>query len=182
MQDDITDGVKWLIDNGKVDGDRVCLFGASYGGYATLWGLEREPRMFRCGVAFVAVSDLALLFDVNWSDTNRNDRYGSSTNFYKRTIGDPDRDREKLREVSPLYHVDRIQAPLLLAYGAADVRVPLIHGNRMRSALDKAGKSYEWVVYDDEGHGFNKDENKFDFYRRVDAFLAKNLVPRAAKP
>lgn len=182
MQDDITDGVKWLIDNGKVDGDRVCLFGASYGGYATLWGLEREPRMFRCGVAFVAVSDLDLLFDVNWSDTNRNDRYGSSTNFYKRTIGDPDRDREKLREVSPLYHVDRIQAPLLLAYGAADVRVPLIHGNRMRSALDKAGKSYEWVVYDDEGHGFNKDENKFDFYRRVDAFLAKNLVPRAAKP
>ena len=180
MQDDITDGVKWLVDNGKVAGDRVCLFGASYGGYATLWGLEKEPQMFRCGVAFVAVSDLDLLFDVNWSDTNRDDRYGASTNFYRRTIGDPDRDRAKLREVSPLYHAERIQAPLLLAYGAADVRVPLIHGNRMRSALDKYNKPYEWVVYDDEGHGFNLDANKFDFYRRVDAFLAKNLAPRTA--
>ena len=181
MQDDITDGVKWLVDNGKVDPDRVCLFGASYGGYATLWGLVKEPQMFRCGVAFVAVSDLDLLFDVNWSDTNRDDRYGASTNFYRRTIGDPDRDRAKLREVSPLYHAERIRAPLLLAYGAADVRVPLIHGNRMRSALDKYNKPYEWVVYDDEGHGFNLDANKFDFYRRVDAFLAKNLAPRAAK-
>ena len=180
MQDDLTDGAKWLVDTDKVDGDRICLMGGSYGGYATLWGLEKEPQLFRCGVAFVAVSDFDLLFDVNWSDTNRADRYGAVTNFDKRSIGDPDKDREKLRETSPLYHADRIQAPLLLAYGAADVRVPLIHGNRMRSALDKYNKSYEWVVYSDEGHGFNKDENKFDFYRRVDAFLAKNLTARPA--
>ncbi len=180
MQDDITDGVKWLVDSGKVDPDRVCLLGGSYGGYATLWGLEKEPQMFRCGVAYVAVSDIELLFDVNWSDTNRYDLGNYSTNFYIRSVGDPDKDRAKLREVSPLYHADRIQAPLLLAYGAADVRVPLIHGNRMRSALDKYGKTYEWVVYNDEGHGFTKDENRFDFYRRIDAFLAKNLAPRDA--
>ena len=181
MQDDITDGVKWLVQSGQVDADRVCLFGGSYGGYATLWGLEKEPGMFRCGVAYVAVADLELLFDVSWSDTNRSDLHGDSTNFYIRSIGDPDKDRAKLREVSPLYHADRIQAPLLLAYGAADPRVPLIHGRQMRNALDKYNKPYEWVVYDDEGHGFTKDEHKFDFYRRVDAFLAKNLAPRTVQ-
>ena len=180
MQDDVTDGVKWLIDTGKVDADRVCLFGGSYGGYATLWGLAKEPQMFRCGVAFVAVSDLEMMFDVGWSDFMRGERGNESTNTLTRWIGDPDRDREKMRAVSPVYHADRIQAPLLLAYGAADNRVPLIHGNRMRAALDKYNKPYEWVVYADEGHGFNKDENRYDFYRRVDAFLAKNLAPRSA--
>lgn len=182
MQDDVTDGVKWLIDSGKVDADRVCLFGGSYGGYATLWGLEKEPQMFRCGVALVAVSDLEMMFDVSWSDFIRAERGGDTTNVLARWIGDPDRDREKMRAVSPLYHADRIQAPLLLAYGAADERVPLIHGTRMRAALDKYNKPYEWVVYDDEGHGFNKDENRYDFYRRVDAFLSKNLAPRHPAP
>ena len=179
MQDDVTDGVKWLVETGKVDPDRVCLFGGSYGGYATLWGLEKEPGMFRCGVAFVALADLELKFDVGWSDYMKAEWGNNATNMMMRTVGDPDRDREKMRAVSPLYHADRIQAPLLLAYGASDQRVPLIHGNRMRSALDKNNKPYEWVVYADEGHGFNKDENRFDFYRRVDAFLAKNLAPRA---
>ena len=178
MQDDVTDGVKWLIDSGRVDADRVCLFGASYGGYATLWGLAKEPKMFRCGVAYVAVSDLEMMFDVTWSDFMLAERGGDTTRTFTRWIGDPSTDRDKMRAVSPLYHADRIQAPLLLAYGAADTRVPLIHGDRMRAALDKYGKPYEWVVYDDEWHGFNKDANRYDFYRRVDAFLAKNLAPR----
>lgn len=178
MQDDVTDGVKWLIETGKVDADRVCLFGASYGGYATLWGLEKEPQMFRCGVAQVAVSDLELMFDVSWSDFMQAERGGDITNSLIRRIGDPSTDREKMRAVSPVYHTERIQAPVMLAYGASDRRVPLVHGKAMRSALEKYGKSYEWLVYDDEGHGFYKDENNFDFYRRVDAFLAKNLAPR----
>ena len=180
MQDDVTDGVDWLVKTGVADKDRVCLYGGSYGGYATLWGLEKEPQMFRCGVAIVAVSDLNLMFDVHWSDFMRAERGGDATKTFTRWIGDPDKDRDKIRAVSPVYHAERIQAPLLLAYGAADERVPLIHGRQMRSALDKYGKPYEWVVYDDEAHGFNKDKNKFDFYRRVDAFLAKNLAPRAS--
>ncbi len=180
MQDDVTDGVKWLIANGTVDPDRVCLFGASYGGYATLWGLEKEPDMFRCGVAFVAVADLELMFTVNWSDFMRGDDDGGATAWLIEHIGDPQKDRERLRAVSPLYHADRIKANLLLAYGASDVRVPITHGNQMRDALDRYKKSYEWVVYPNEGHGFTKAENRYDFYRRVDAFLAKNLAPRAA--
>lgn len=86
-------------------------------------------------------------------------------------------DREALRDVSLLDHADRIEAPLPLADGAADVRMPLTHGNRLRSALDRFRKPCERVVHDDDGHGFTKDENRFDFHRRVDAFLAKNLAP-----
>ncbi len=179
MQDDVTDGVRWLVDSGQVDPDRVCLFGASYGGYATLWGLEKEPAMFRCGVAFLAVSDLELLIDVNWSDSNRYDTAGASAAFYKRVIGDPATDRDKMRAVSPRLHADRIQAPLLMAYGGADERVPIVHGNEMRSAMDRAHKPYEWVVYADQQHKLFSPENRADFYQRVDAFLAKNLAPRA---
>ena len=80
-----------------------------------------------------------------------------------------------IQVVSPLYHADKLNAPVLLAYGASDQRVPLKHGNAFRAALDKNGKTYEWVVYSEEGHGFNKDENRFDFYRRVDSFMKKYL-------
>ena len=71
--------------------------------------------------------------------------------------------------------VDKLKAPVLLAYGASDQRVPLKHGNEFRAALDKSGKTYEWVVYPEEGHGINKDENRFDFYRRVDGFMKRYL-------
>lgn len=174
MQDDITDGVKWLTKEGIVDKDRVCLYGGSYGGYATLWGLIKDPDLYKCGVAFVAVTDIGLMYDIAWSDFAQSSykwlEYGA-----KIAIGDPDKDREMLKAVSPLYNTDRLKAPVLLAYGAADVQVPLKHGKKFREALDKYGKKYEWVVYDDEGHGFNKDQNRFDFYKRVDAFLKKHL-------
>ena len=174
MQDDITDGVEWLIKQGTVDKERVCLLGGSYGGYATLWGLAKTPDLYRCGVAFVAVSDIGLLFDITYSDTARSSyrwlEYGA-----KVRIGDPDKDKENFRAVSPLYNAERYRAPLFLAYGGVDQRVPLKHGTDLRDRLDKLGKKYQWVVYNDEGHGFNKDENRFDFYRRVEAFLQRHL-------
>jgi dipeptidyl aminopeptidase/acylaminoacyl peptidase len=172
MQDDITDGVEWLIKEGVVDKDRICLYGGSYGGYATLWGLIKTQDLYKCGVAYVAVTDVNLLFDVNWADLTRSPflDYGA-----KEVIGDPDKDAEKFRSVSPLANADKLKAPVLLAYGGSDNRVPIKHGNEFRAALDKYGKTYEWVVYRDEGHGFNRDENRFDFYRRVDAFLKKYL-------
>ena len=174
MQDDITDGVEWLIKQGIVDKDRICLYGGSYGGYATLWGLIKTPELYRCGVAVAAVTDINLMFDITWSDMARASQgwleYGA-----RDQIGDPDKDAQKFRSVSPLYNAERLKAPVLLAYGAADVRVPLKHGLEFRSALADNHKTYEWVVYDNEGHGFNKDENRFDFYRRVDAFLKQCL-------
>jgi dipeptidyl aminopeptidase/acylaminoacyl peptidase len=97
-------------------------------------------------------------------------------------VGDASKDAQRIKATSPVELAARIKAPVLMAYGAADRRVPLVHGTAFRSALDRAGKEYEWVVYSDEGHGFSKDENLFDFYGRVERFLAKHLAPRGGAP
>lgn len=174
MQDDLVDGMNWAVTQGIADKSKVCLYGASYGGYATLFGLARDPELFKCGVAFVAVSDINLLFDVQWSDTAQGDVLE-----YEMTerIGDPKNkeDRAYFDSVSAVKAAGRIRAPLMLAYGADDVRVPLIHGEKMKAALDQGKKKYEWVVYDGEGHGWNKTENRYDWYKRVDKFLAESL-------
>jgi len=178
MQDDVTDGVEWLISQGVADKNRVCLIGASYGGYATLWGLMKTPDLYRCGVAYVAVTDIGAMFSFNrwdWAASLWRDRDEARTR-----IGDPSRDAEKFRSVSPVEQAQRLKAPVLLAYGAIDQRVPLKQGNALRSALDRYGKTYEWVVYDDEGHGFNDDKNRVDFWRRVDVFLHSYLTDPAA--
>ena len=174
MQDDITDGVLWAIKEGHADPRRVCLMGGSYGGYATLYGLIKEQGMFRCGIAAVAVTDLELLLTVSWSDTYRSD---AVQDIFKERIGDLEKDKAYFRKVSPLYQADKISAPVLLAFGSDDLRVPLIHGEKFRAALDDHKKPYEWVVYTAEGHGFNKRENRIDYYQRIEAFLQKHLMP-----
>ena len=173
MQDDITDGVQWLIDQGIVDKTRVCLIGASYGGYATLWGLMKTPELYRCGVAAFALTDISYYFSFNrwdwgravWSD------YGART-----MIGDPDRDSDKFRSVSPVAQAARLKAPVLLVFGGFDQRVPIKNGTALRAELDRLGKKYEWVVYPEEGHGFGDDKNRVDYWRRVDAFLQQHLT------
>lgn len=173
MQDDISDGALYLVKEGIVDKGRMCLFGGSYGGYATLQGLVKDPDLWRCGVAYVAVTDLELKQTVSWSDVARN------TDFYetdfKRWVGDKDRDREQFLKTSPAKNADKIKAPVQLAMGRDDQRVPLIHGTTMRDAMEKAGKPIEYVVYDGEAHGFNKEQNVVDFFTRVERFLALHL-------
>lgn len=173
MQDDITDGALHLVNEGLVDKNRMCLYGGSYGGYATLQGLVKDPDLWRCGVAYVAVTDLELMQTVQWSDTAR------LTDFYetdfKRRVGDKDADREQFLKTSPAKNADKIKADVLLVMGAQDIRVPIVHGTAMRDALQRAGKPVEYVVYNDEAHGFNKHENVVDFYTRVEKFLEKNL-------
>ena len=173
MQDDITDGALHLVKEGAVDKGRMCLFGGSYGGYATLQGLVKDPDLWRCGVAYVAVTDLELLQTVAWSDTARGSDF-LETDF-KRRVGDHERDREQFNKTSPAKNADKIKASVLLAMGSDDQRVPLIHGTTMRDAMEKAGKPIEYVVYSGEGHGFNKDENVNDFYTRIERFLATHL-------
>jgi len=90
---------------------------------------------------------------------------------------DPSRDAEKFRSVSPVAQAERLKAPVLLAFGGFDQRVPIKNGNALRAALDQHGKKYEWVVYPNEGHGFGDEKNRFDYYRKVDAFLRQNLAP-----
>ena len=173
MQDDVADAAKWAVAQGHADGQRICLAGASYGGYATLMGLANDPALFRCGVAWVGVTDVQLLFSAAWSDmTERAKEYGM-----KRMIGDPVADAERLQAVSPVHQAARIRQPLLLAYGRWDTRVPIEHGERLREALKPHNTQVDWVVYPEEGHGWQRVETRLDFWARVEAFLARQLAP-----
>jgi dipeptidyl aminopeptidase/acylaminoacyl peptidase len=172
MQDDLDDGMDWLVSQGIADPKRACIMGGSYGGYAVLMGLARDPDRWRCGVAYVAVTDINLMYDVTWSDN-------SDSIFMRYTakdmIGDPAADAAQLTATSPVAQAAKIRAPIFMAYGASDRRVPLVHGEKMKDALAAHNVPVEWVVYPEEGHGFLLEEHRFDFYRRVAAFLAKNL-------
>lgn len=172
MQDDLVDAVKWAAGRGWIDPQRVCIAGASYGGYATLMGLVRHPETFRCGAAWVAVTDPRLLFGLPWvNDISQEARRHSLPVL----IGDPKADADRLAAVAPLELADRIKAPVLLAYGREDTRVPVEHGERMRDALRKAGNEPQWVLYPDEWHGWFKAETRYDFARRLESFLASSL-------
>ena len=178
MQDDITDGALHLVKEGIVDRDRMCLHGGSYGGYATLQGLVKEPDLFKCGHAFVAVSDLGLLQNVAWSDTAQDTEYDYLSNEYTAFVGDSKRDAAQFELTSPARNADKIKGALMLTMGAEDVRVPLIHGEKMRDAMIKAGKPIEWKVYAGEAHGFNKEENVTDFYTRSLRFYDEWIGPK----
>ena len=172
MQDDITDGALHLVSEGIVDKNRMCLMGGSYGGYATLQGLVREPELFKCGINMVGVSDLILMHDVTWSDFAGSE--GAMAGLRTR-MGDPEKDREQLIKTSPARNAEKIKAPVMIVHGAEDRRVPIIHATTMREALQKAGNEPEWIVYDDEAHGLGLEANKYDLYARVEKFLAKHI-------
>ena len=171
MQDDVADGAHWAITQGIADPKRICIAGASYGGYATLMGLANDPALFRCGVEWAGVTDPLMMFSVSWSDiTEESKRYG-----YAKLIGDPVADAAMLKAVSPIENAARIKRPLLLAYGAWDVRVPIVHGEKFRDAVKPHNPNVEWVVYDKEGHGWSRPESRIDFWNRVDKFLTRHI-------
>ena len=173
MQDDVADAVLWAQAQGLAD-QRVCIAGASYGGYATLMGLVRHPDLYRCGMAWVAVTDPFLLLEGSW--WIRDDVSSAGRRYtLPQMVGDAQADAEMLTSVSPVAQADRIRAPLLLAFGEADLRVPLAHGKRLREAMQKAGREPVWVTYPDEAHGWRSPQNRADFARRIETFLAEHL-------
>lgn len=175
MQDDISDAIRFAVAEGIADPGRVCLYGGSYGGYAALWGAIRQASEIRCAVSAVGVTSIEYLFDDATTDVSQ---VAEKSSAMVEQIGDPKTERPRFKRVSPLDNADKVGVPVFLAYGASDVRVPLAHGTDFRRALDRSHKPYEWVVYDNEGHGFNRDENVFDYYKRVEAFLSKYLDSR----
>lgn len=174
MQDDVTDGVNWLISQGIADKDRIALVGASYGGYLTMMGLVKDPEVYRCGINWVGVTDPAFMF-VNWTDFAGTD---SSRLSLPALLGDPEKDAEQFRRTSPIQRVAEIQRPVLMGYGGSDRRVPIINGERMRDALLKNGKDVEYVAYPDEGHNWIRQESRVDFWSRAEKFLSKNMAPK----
>lgn len=172
MQDDLEDGVRWATAQGIADPSRVCFYGASYGGYAALFGAIKNAKLIKCAVGYVAATSIDYLFDNAQTDIAR---VAQTSTLMALQIGDPRTERERFKRVSPLDNADKVGVPLLLAYGGSDLRVPLVHGTAFRDALDRHHKTYEWVQYAEEGHGFNRDDNRFDYYHRVETFLAKYL-------
>lgn len=174
MQDDIADGAKWAIAEGIVDAKRICIAGASYGGYATLMGLVNDPGLFKCGVDWVGVTDINLLYTGNWS---ARDDLSEAYRAYGMPVlvGDPVKDAAQLLATSPLAQAARIKQPLLLAYGSADRRVPIYHGKKFYEAVKQTNADVEWVVYSEEGHGWRLPQNRIDFWGRVEKFLDRNI-------
>ena len=174
MQDDIADGARWAIAQGIAAPQRVCIAGASYGGYATLMGLINDAALYRCGVDWAGVTDLTLLHNSRWSDdsdlSTAYKQYG-----FPLMVGDPEKDAAQFRATSPIYQAARITQPLLLAYGGADRRVPLSHGTLFYDAVQRTNPHVEWVVYDEEGHGWALPKNRVDFWGRVEKFLERNI-------
>lgn len=172
MQDDISDGVKWLADQGIADPKRVAIYGGSYGGYATLAGLTLTPELYAAGVDYVGVSNMFTFMKTippYWKPM---------LDMFYEMVGNPKTDSLKLAEVSPVYHVDKIVAPLFVAQGANDPRVNKAESDQIVDALKKRGIAVEYMVKDNEGHGFHNEENRFDFYRSMLAFLDKHLKPQ----
>ncbi len=167
MQDDVTDATLWAIDQGIADKERVCLYGGSYGGYATLQGLVREPDLYKCGIGYVGVYDLKKMRTCG--DIASKGGYGRK--FLNRVIG---KDDAELKANSPAYNTDKIKAKVFLAHGEDDVRVPMCQLNSLVKSLKTSGVDYE-VMVRDEGHGYQDPQNKIDFYSRLISFLDENI-------
>ncbi len=174
MQDDLTDAVLWAIDQGYTKHGKVCIYGASYGGYATLMGLVKTPELFRCGINYVGVSDLKNLY-VDIKNKNAVSGQDQTLNWFHWAIGDPGKDEERFYETSPINHVQKIQAPLLIVHGVFDPIVPVEHARRLVGKLKSAGKEFEYQEKRYEAHGFRTPANQVDLYEMIDKFLAKNI-------
>jgi len=175
MQDDLTDATRWAIEQGIADPERICIYGGSYGGYATLMGVVKEPDLYQCGVGYVGVYDLAWFREGDGSDfSRRTDRDGRENfeRFMSSAVGESP---EAVKAGSPVEHVDRIEAALFIVHGAADVRVPVGHAHRLRDALDAAGMDYEWMIKEKEGHGFYDVANRVDLYESMLAFFREHI-------
>jgi dipeptidyl aminopeptidase/acylaminoacyl peptidase len=171
MQNDVADGTRWAIDQGVADAKRICIAGASYGGYATLMGLINNPELFRCGVDWVGVTDINLLYDLRFTSTSQEAKtYGLPV-----LIGDRSKDAAMLKANSPLENAAKIKQPLLLAYGAKDRTVPIEHGEKFYKAVKQANPRVEWIEYAEEGHGWRYDRTLLDFWSRAEKFFAENL-------
>jgi dipeptidyl aminopeptidase/acylaminoacyl peptidase len=169
MQDDITDGVHWLIKEGVADPRRICIYGASYGGYATLMALVKTPDLYACGVDYVGVSNLFTFLKAippYWKPLLA---------MFEDMIGDPVADKEQLTRTSPALNAERINTPLLIVQGARDPRVVKAESDQIVAALKARGIDVPYIVKDNEGHGFANEENQLEFYGAMEQFLAKHL-------
>lgn len=171
MQDDVTDGVNWLIAQGVADPKRVGIYGGSYGGYTTLAGVTFTPDLYAAAVDYVGVANLFTFMKTippYWRPL--------LPKFYE-MVGNPEKDKDRLAATSPVLHADKIKTPLFIAQGARDPRVNKAESDQMVEALKKRGVEVQYMVKDNEGHGFRNEENQFEFYEAMEKFFAAHMAP-----
>jgi dipeptidyl aminopeptidase/acylaminoacyl peptidase len=169
MQDDITDGVEWLVKQGIADPKRIAIYGASYGGYATLVGVTKTPDLYAAAVDYVGVSSLFTFMK------SIPPYWKPFLEMMKEMVGDEEADKAQFTATSPLLNVDKIKTPLFVAQGAKDPRVVKAESDQLVEALRKRGVAVDYMVKENEGHGFNNQENRFEFYGAMEKFLATHL-------
>ncbi|MFT6732302.1 MAG: dipeptidyl aminopeptidase/acylaminoacyl peptidase [Polaribacter sp.] len=167
MQDDLTDATLWAVDQGYADKSRMCIYGGSYGGYASLMGVVKEPDLYKCAIPYVGVYDIDLLH--RKGDIPRRE---SGRRFLKRAWGDND---EFFQKRSPINHLDKLKAALFIVHGEEDERADYSHYLALTAKLDEMGYPYDSMVKDGEGHGFYLEKNRNELYSRMVKFLDKNI-------
>lgn len=175
MNQDVEDGVQWAIDQGYADPDHVAIMGASWGGYATMYGVTITPDLYRFGVNIFGVVDVPR--QINWYRL-RTKWQGSRDSGYEawvRRIGDPkdEKDLAMLDSASPINFIDRIKVPLIVYHGTADVNVDIEQSRILRSELDKHDIEFDWISHADEHHSIRNFENRKDLYERIERLLVK---------
>ena len=176
MHDDLIDAKRWAVEQGYADAKKVCIYGGSYGGYATLVGVTFTPDEFSCGVDIVGPSSLVTLIKSippYWVPIK---------SMFDKRVGKLETEEEFLNSRSPLFKADRIKVPLLIGQGANDPRVKQAESDQIVAAMRKNNKPVEYLVFPDEGHGFARPENRLKFYAATEQFLAKYLGGRAEPP
>ena len=172
MHDDLVDAVRWAVEEGVADPERVAIFGGSYGGYAALAGATFTPDLFRCAVDIVGPSNLVTLINSippYWEPLKA---------IFTKRVGDPETEEEFLKSRSPLFSVDRIGIPMLIAQGANDPRVKQAESEQIVAAMREKGIAHQYMLFEDEGHGFARPENRLKFYAAAEKFLAEHLGGR----
>ena len=167
MQDDVTDATRWAIDQGIADKNRICIFGTSYGGYAAMDGVTKEPDLYKCAIANAGVYDLNLMFS-----SGDIPQFLGGQNFLKMVMG---QDQNDLYDRSPIAHIDRLKAKVMLIVGGADTRVPAAQGEHLHDALTKKGIAHEWLYERNEGHGFYDESHTAEMYEKIVAFLGHEI-------
>lgn len=178
MQEDVQDGALWLIDQGIADPKRIAIYGGSYGGYATLQGLVKDPEFYACGIDYVGVSSLFTFMKTippYWAPY---------LDMMHEMVGDPSvaEDSVRMAATSPALNADKIVAPLFIAQGANDPRVVKSESDQMVEAMKSRGVTVEYMVKDNEGHGFRNEENKFEFYGAMERFLGEHIGQDKTQP
>lgn len=168
IQFDIIDGVKYLIEQGTVDKNNMCIMGASFGGYSALQSAILEPEMFKCAIGVVGVYDLPLMFDEG--DVAEHD---SGQQYLKSVLGT---DEAQLKAFSPSYNIDKLKAPVLIVHGGEDERAPIEQAESLIDALKQADHPHVYELLEDEGHGFYKPEHRARYYKQVLTFLEQHLT------